>query len=161
MEQADTKDMMIDNATTLNNLYACYGYLQNGGQDLADYWSIDGGGTDETVRPQEWQTFSSRAQWNAITPSSINTDKTYPWNIWYNAIGYCNQFLKLIEENNPTLNPNDKEQYIAEVKFLKAYYHLDYCKCMVQYLLLISSLVQISLKMKYPVVPILIIVWNI
>ena len=123
VEQADTKDMMIDNATTLNNLYACYGYLQNGGQDLADYWSIDGGGTDETVRPQEWQTFSSRAQWNAITPSSINTDKTYPWNIWYNAIGYCNQFLKLIEENNPTLNPNDKEQYIAEVKFLKAYYH--------------------------------------
>ena len=29
----------------------------------------------------------------------------------------------MIEENNPTLNPNDKEQYIAEVKFLKAYYH--------------------------------------
>jgi hypothetical protein len=29
-EQANTDDMMIDDQTTLRNLYACYGYLQNG-----------------------------------------------------------------------------------------------------------------------------------
>jgi hypothetical protein len=122
-EQANTDDMMIDDQTTLRNLYACYGYLQNGGADLPFAATIDGTGSDEAVMPQEWQRFGSRVQWNAITPSSINEDNNYPWVVWYNAIGYCNQFLKLIEENNPTLNPNDKEQYKAEVKFLKAYYH--------------------------------------
>lgn len=47
----------------------------------------------------------------------------YPWKVWYNGIGYCNLFLKLMKEHDPAMNPNDKAQYIAEVKFLKAYYH--------------------------------------
>lgn len=121
-EQPDTDDMIIDNQTALRNLYSCYGYLQNGGADMP-YQRIDATGTDEVVCPQEWQNLGSRVQWNAITPSSINDDGGYAWVVWYNAIGYCNQFLKLIEENNPVMKPNDKEQYIAEAKFLKAYYH--------------------------------------
>ena len=122
-EQADTKDMMINDATTLQNLYSCYGYIQHGGADLPEYMTIDNGGSDETVRPQEWQGMGSRTQWNAITPSSINNDSNYPWVIWYNAIGYCNQFLSLIQNEKLNLNPNDKAQYIGEVNFLKAYYH--------------------------------------
>ena len=44
------------------------GIYRDGGQDLADYWSIDGGGTDETVRPQEWQTFSSKSSMECYNP---------------------------------------------------------------------------------------------
>lgn len=122
-EQADLDDMMINDQTTLNNLYSCYGYIQRGDCDLPDYRAIDGGGSDETIRPQEWQGLGSMAQWNGITPSSINTDARYPWKVWYNAIGYCNQFLNLIETPKLDLDPQAKAQYIAEVKFLKAYYH--------------------------------------
>ena len=85
--------------------------------------NADMGGTDEAVGPQEWENMGSRVQWDAITPSSINGDNMYPWKVWYNGIGYCNLFLKLMKEHDPAMNPNDKAQYIAEVKFLKAYYH--------------------------------------
>ncbi|WP_159637236.1 RagB/SusD family nutrient uptake outer membrane protein [Sphingobacterium composti Ten et al. 2007 non Yoo et al. 2007] len=119
-EQADTKDMIIDDVSALRNLYACYGYLQNGNADLNFVKLV----ADETVFPQEWGSNAWRlAQWNAVTPSSIDGNTDYPWVVWYNGIGYCNLFLRLIEENNPTLNPNSKAQYIAEAKFLKAYYH--------------------------------------
>ena len=85
--------------------------------------NADMGGTDEAVGPQEWENMGSMVQWDAITPSSINGDNMYPWKVWYNGIGYCNLFLKLMKEHDPAMNPNDKAQYIAEVKFLKAYYH--------------------------------------
>ncbi len=120
VEQPDLKDMITDNQTALNNLYSCYGYMQQGGQDVERYTQIDGGGTDELVVPQEWQTNGSRAQWNALTPSSIGGA---PWDTWYSAIGYCNLYLYLMDVNEPVMNPNDKAQYIAEAKFLKAYYH--------------------------------------
>ena len=123
VEQANMGDMMTDDESTRAMLYSCYGYLQNCGADLTNYYAFDFSGTDETVLPQEWGTAGSRVQWNAITPSSINEENNYPWEVWYNAIGYCNLFLKLIEENNPVLNRDNKERYIAEVKFLKAYYH--------------------------------------
>lgn len=87
------------------------------------FGNADMGGTDEAVGPQEWESMGSRVQWDAITPSSINGDSMYPWKVWYNGIGYCNLFLKLMKEHDPAMNPNDKAQYIAEVKFLKAYYH--------------------------------------
>lgn len=121
-EQPDTNDMMVDEATTLNMLYSCYSYAQEN-ISMPMFRNADMGGTDEAVGPQEWESMGSRVQWDAITPSSINGDNMYPWKVWYNGIGYCNLFLKLMKEHDPAMNPNDKAQYIAEVKFLKAYYH--------------------------------------
>lgn len=121
-EQADIPDMMIDDNTALQNLYSCYGYAQNGGCDQPDNAHFDFG-SDEVVNPQEWLNFGSRIQWNSITSTSINNDGGYPWKVWYNAIGYCNQFLELISNPNLDLNPNNKAQYIGEVNFLKAFYH--------------------------------------
>ena len=121
-EQPGTNDMMVDEATTLNMLYSCYSYAQEN-ISMPMFRNADMGGTDEAVGPQEWENMGSRVQWDAITPSSINGDNMYPWKVWYNGIGYCNLFLKLMKEHDPAMNPNDKAQYIAEVKFLKAYYH--------------------------------------
>lgn len=123
VEQPGTDDMMIDDASTQNFLYSCYGYLQDSGAghnfDIGMLNQPDFG-CDEMVCPQEWESAASRSQWNYYTPSSIGRGA---WGNWYDGIGYCNLFLKTIEESNPPLNPNDRAQYIAEVKFLKAYYH--------------------------------------
>lgn len=116
--------MMTDDASTLRMLYSCYSYIQTR-QGLVFSGEVDGGGSDEVVQPQEWGNIASMLQWNAVTPSSINDRADYPWNIWYAGIGYCNLFLKLIDDLNPVLNPADREQYIAEAKFLKAYYHFQ------------------------------------
>ena len=120
-EQPDLDDMMVDEATTTKMLYSCYSYAQNT-RSLQFAGNLDMG-SDECVMPQEWESYASRVQWNSITPSSINGDGQYVWTIWYNGIGYCNLFLKLIEEQNPPMNPNLREQFICEAKFLKAWYH--------------------------------------
>lgn len=121
-EQPDLDDMMVDEATTTKMLYSCYSYAQNNASmQLSSNLDMR---ADEYVTPQEWENYGSKVQWGAITPSSINGDNGYVWKIWYDGIGYCNLFLKLIDEHNPQLNPNMREQFICEVKFLKAYYHL-------------------------------------
>lgn len=121
-EQADTKDMVIDNLSALKMLYSCYSYMQQPQNNAINYEAIEGE-NDETVCPQEWGSMGQKAQWNAITPSSINGSSSYPWVYLYNGIGYCNQFLELLKDNNPDLTPQAKAQYEAEATFLKAYYH--------------------------------------
>lgn len=122
-EKEDKKDMMIDNATTLKYLYGCYGFINNTDQVSGlPYRTIDGG-TDETAQPQEWEGASSKAQYGNITPITINNDGNYPWGTLYNAIGYCNEFIANMEEYNPAIDAAYRSQYLAEVKFLKAYYH--------------------------------------
>ena len=48
-EQADLDDMITDNATALNHLYGCYGYMQDEIRLFPDFTSIDGGGTDSSL----------------------------------------------------------------------------------------------------------------
>ena len=122
-EQADIKDMIINDQTALQNLYSCYGYLQTGNKDLATKLPFNVLGSDEMVAPQEWQGWGSKVQWGAVTPSSVNDYTDYCWNVWYNAIGYCNQFLSLISDARVDMPVQNKAQYIAEANFLKGYYH--------------------------------------
>ena len=122
-EQPDLDDILTDNESVLDMVYSCYGYIEGRGLNPNCYTMLTGGGTDECVAPQEWGNLGSKAQWGAITPSSINDTYNYPWRPCYSAIGYCNLFLKLLDEYNPTVTPSDRQMYIAEVKFLKAYYH--------------------------------------
>lgn len=122
-ETAQQKDMMIDNPTTLKYLYGCYGFIDNTNISGVLYNTIDGGGDDATVRPQEWEGAGSYAQYGYFTPVSAGTTNKYPWRDLYNAIGYCNEFLANLEKYNPSIDSNNRENYIAEVKFLKAYYH--------------------------------------
>lgn len=126
-EQPDLDDMITDNATALNHLYGCYGYLQEEIRIFPDFTSIDGGGTDESVAPQEWGHLGSLVKYNMLTPEYITATglatNRYPWTNCYNAIGYCNLFLKNMAETKAELDPELRQQYIAEAQFLKAYYH--------------------------------------
>lgn len=126
-EQADLDDMISDNATALNHLYGCYGYMQDEIRLFPDFTSIDGGGTDETVSPQEWGHLGSLVKYSMLTPEYITATglatNRYPWTNCYNAIGYCNLFLKNMEETKAEIDPELRQQYVAEAQFLKAYYH--------------------------------------
>ncbi len=126
-EQPDLDDMITDNATALNHLYSCYGYLQEEIRIFPDFTSIDGGGTDESVAPQEWGHLGSLVKYNMLTPEYITATglatNRYPWTNCYNAIGYCNLFLKNMEETKAEIDPELRQQYLAEAQFLKAYYH--------------------------------------
>lgn len=123
-EQVDLDDMITDNTTALNHLYSCYGILQVG-RRIFPQTNVLGSGTDEFVQPQEWQNLASIVQYNAITPEWIDSEwpNGYDWTRLYTAIGYCNLFLKNMAETKADLDPELREQYIAEAKFLKAYYH--------------------------------------
>ena len=123
-EQVDLDDMITDNATALNHLYSCYGILQVG-RRIFPQTNVLGSGTDEFVQPQEWQNLASLVQYNAITPEWIDSEwpNGYDWTRLYTAIGYCNLFLKNMAETKADLDPELREQYIAEARFLKAYYH--------------------------------------
>jgi hypothetical protein len=126
-EQADLDDLITDNATALNHLYGCYGFLLEEIRIFPDFTSLDGGGTDECVEPQEWGHMCSLVRYNMLTPEYITADNLqtnrYPWTNLYNAIGYCNLFLKNMEETKAELDPELRQQYIAEAQYLKAYYH--------------------------------------
>ncbi len=122
-EQPDLDDILTDNESVMDMVYSCYGYINGRGLNPNCYTMITGGGTDECVAPQEWGNLGSKAQWGAITPSSINDTYNYPWRPCYSAIGYCNLSLKLLDEYEPSITPADRQMYIAEIKFLKAYYH--------------------------------------
>lgn len=126
-EQADLDDLITDNATALNHLYGCYGYIQEEIRLFPDFTSIDGGGTDESVAPQEWGHLGSLVKYNMLTPEYITATglatNRYPWTNCYNAIGYCNLFLKNMEETTAEIDPQLRQQYVAEAQFLKAYYH--------------------------------------
>ena len=126
-EQADLDDMITDNATALNHLYGCYGFLQEDIRIFPDFTSIDGGGTDECVAPQEWGHLGSLVKYNMLTPEYISQTELatnrYPWTNCYNAIGYCNLFLKNMDETTADIDPELRQQYMAEAQYLKAYYH--------------------------------------
>lgn len=126
-EQADLDDMITDNDSALEHLYSCYGILQEDIRLFPDFTSIDGGGTDESVSPQEWGHLGSLVKYNMLTPEYITATglatNRYPWTNCYNALGYCNLFLKNMDETDAYIDPELRQQYIAEAQFLKAYYH--------------------------------------
>lgn len=120
-ETVDKDDILVTQVDALKYLYSCYGPIQN--DDLIRVFRPFNlrQGSDEFVAlaPQnaDWQ----RYQWDQ--PSGANT--YYGAFIsYYDAIGYCNQFIRdLSEAEIVELNPSDAAQYIAEAKFLKAYFH--------------------------------------
>lgn len=126
----------IDNSFTMRSeaekyLYTCYSYMPKDGNLELDpsllggdeIWAIDG-----PPRP----TFNHRifdiaqgrqATINPVGDSSVPKGDTYSiWINLYRALRDCNIFLENIVKV-PDLREEERNQWIAEVKFLKAYYH--------------------------------------
>lgn len=110
----------IDNAFTLRTqakkfLYTCYSFLPKNGQ-LGDDPAMVGG--DELWEIPERGAYLEMAKGFQSKVGPLG-DR---WQQMYQGIRDCNIFLENIGKV-PDMQPEEKTRWIAEVKFLKAYYH--------------------------------------
>jgi hypothetical protein len=120
-----------DRAGAESYLTGCYYFMPNWGNPASDPGLM--GGDDTWSMIDSWAN-SSTGNYNCFNiKRSQNTNSPYV-NFWegqnqgrglFRAIRDCNIFLENIDKVGPDLTETDKIRWIAEVKFLKAYYH--YC----------------------------------
>ncbi|MCD2425784.1 RagB/SusD family nutrient uptake outer membrane protein [Niabella pedocola] len=115
-------------------LFTCYNTLQQRSNMVNDPWFATGG---ELVLPQEYlgQTNLTAPGLQLVKGGVQNKDNPV-LNYWdgsgsapsyYDAIRRCNTFLENVDKPID-LQPFEKERWIAEAKFLKAYYHFFLAK---------------------------------
>ncbi|MBC7424253.1 MAG: RagB/SusD family nutrient uptake outer membrane protein, partial [Ferruginibacter sp.] len=110
----------IDNAFTMRSqaekfLFTCYSYMPKNA-DLGDDPALVGG--DELWEIPERGAYLDMAKGFQSVVGPLG-DR---WNTMYRALRDCNIFLENIVKV-PDMQPYEKNKWIAEVKFLKAYYH--------------------------------------
>lgn len=115
----------LDNAFTMRSeaekyLYTCYSYMPKDGNMPSDP-AILGGDEIWAIynSPKFDHTILELARGNQGT---INPLCGTSWGDLYRAIRDCNIFLENVNKV-PDLTDQERAQWIAEVKFLKAYYH--------------------------------------
>ena len=126
-EQAGLQDATKTRRSTLGFLFTCSAVLQSVDTPI-DHTTALCGSTDEYALPIEWRN-DSGAYWDDYAfnlISAANTDGL--WDTYYKYIGQCYLFLRQVEEHpGETLLhewlPGEKEQWLAEARFLIAYYH--------------------------------------
>lgn len=110
-------------STAIRYLYTCYGFLTSDGNLDSDHGLVSG---DEF-----WSIYDRResgAYWGGtmfnVARGFQNASNPYgnDWDGIYEGIRCCNIFIENIE-TVPDLPEWEKLQWIAEAKFLKAYYH--------------------------------------
>lgn len=121
VETADESDMLTDAKSALKYLYGCYGTIQSDKARVLQY-SNTFMGSDEFVECTSVYDYFRYQQGNQV--SGGNASWLGVWNLYCDGIGYCNQFLRDMNATKVyNLSNNDRNQYMAEAKFLKAYYH--------------------------------------
>lgn len=126
-EQAGLQDATKTRRSTLGFLFTCYAGLQADDTPIGHTAALSGS-TDEYALPIEWRN-DSGAYWDDYAfnlISAANVDGL--WDTYYKYIGQCYLFLRQVEEQpGETLLhewlPGEKEQWLAEARFLIAYYH--------------------------------------
>lgn len=117
----------IDNAFTMRTeaekfLYTCYSYMPKDG-DLTTDPALIGGDEMWALTDPGFPEFNhdmfriARGLQNTVTPVGEGT-----WVNLYKGLRDCNIFLENVNKV-PDLLENERREWIAEVKFLKAYYH--------------------------------------
>lgn len=124
-------DVVPDNVATLDNafanrheaekyLFTCYSYLPRNG-DLGDDPGMVGG--DELWR------FSTDGGYFNLVKGLQNVVSPYGdrWSTYFRAVHDCNIFLANIGRV-ADMGQTERDRWVAEVKFLKAYYHFTLIK---------------------------------
>lgn len=124
-------DVVPDNVATIDNafatrheaekyLFTCYSYIPKNG-NLADDPAMNGG--DELWR------FETEGAYFMIAKGFQNVVGPYGdrWVNYFRAIHDCNIFLENIHRV-PDMEEPERQRWIAEVTFLKAYYHFTLIK---------------------------------
>ncbi len=125
---SDYLDVVPDNVATVDNafamrsqaekyLFTCYSYMPKDGDPRLDP-AIEGGDEIWRILINANSPFDiARGFQNVVNPIRGNL-----WQDLYKALRDCNIFLENIDRV-PDLDETEKKQWIAEVKFLKAYFH--------------------------------------
>lgn len=121
VETADETDMLTDAQNAQRYLYGCYGTIQSDKARVLQY-SNTFMGSDEFVECTSVYDYFRYQQGDLVTGG--NAGQYGVWNLYYDGIGYCNQFIRDMNAYKVyNLSNSDREQYLAEAEFLKAYYH--------------------------------------
>jgi len=126
-EQPGLEDAMKTHNNALGFLHSCYNGVQSGDIRPANYLSPFCSTTDEWVWPNGQE--SSMPTVFAVYKNTQTTANGSPW-VWgemYRFIGQCllfeDQLTTVGRENGVTENAQEEKQWLAETRFLKAYYH--------------------------------------
>ena len=115
-------DFLLEAEDALKYLYGCYGTLQKNNTKVLSYNTL-AFGSDEVVGPETVYDNFRKQQCNQITGYNVAGNGGV-WGDYYYGIGYCNKFISDLSSTEvKNLTNSDKVNYIAEAKFLKAYYH--------------------------------------
>lgn len=114
-------DAFKDRNAAKNFVYSCYGYLP---QSNVASGSLDLLTGDEVITAFEHETFASFPKGNYTASSPVISY----WNTFFQGLRQCYIFLENVDKV-PDLTESVKTDYIAQVKFLIAYYHYQLARC--------------------------------
>jgi hypothetical protein len=127
-EQAGLPDAMKNHTNALGFLYSCYADLE-AYTDLAPraYLSTFNASTDEYALPEAWYAGDATQAYNVMRNTSSANAQTWIWGRTYKGIGQCLLFEQQLEgegRKNGVWNTEEEyNEWLAETRFLKAYYH--------------------------------------
>ena len=118
----------IDNSFTNRNeaekyLNTCYSYIP--GKD-SPYNNVALMGADELWSYYPLTPYNDFGPWKiALGRQNVNDPLCNMWYVYYRGIRDCNIFLENVSDMSKVgdLTPSMRKRWLAEVKFLKAYYH--------------------------------------
>lgn len=118
----------IDNSFTNRNeaekyLYTCYSYIPKNDNP---YDNVALMGADELWSYYPITPYNDFGPWKiALGQQNSNNPFCNMWYVYYRGIRDCNIFLDNVQDPDKVgdLTPSMRKRWIAEVKFLKAYYH--------------------------------------
>lgn len=120
-EKEKAEDAFKDQSAAERYLYSCYGYLP---QPNSGALSLDFMTGDEVITSFEHEAF---AQFPKGNYTASNYGISY-WDTFFQGLRQCYIFLNNVE-TVPNLPEDIKKDYIAQAKFLVAYYHFMLSQC--------------------------------
>lgn len=127
-EQPGLEDAMKTHQDALGFLYSCYAGTTDVNATPTEYTSPMCSSTDEYVLPYDQMT--AYPQIRAAASNTQSTDLSnihWLWGSVYRYIGQCllfeEQLTTIGRENSVTASASEETEWLAEAKFLKAYYH--------------------------------------
>ncbi len=127
-EQPNLEDAMKTHSAALGFLYSCYAGTSAADATPTEYQQVFSSAQDEYVLPNEQE-----AAYPAIFAANKNTQTTdltninWLWGTMYQYIGQCLLFEKQLQtlgrQNAVCENDREEAEWLAESRFLKAYYH--------------------------------------
>ncbi|SIR31668.1 RagB/SusD family nutrient uptake outer membrane protein [Maribacter ulvicola] len=117
-----------DRTTTLRYLATCYSYIPSY-QDIVNN-PAQSGSDEFYIDPNPFYGSEYGRRGILMRKGLQTADNPYfdQWNTMYDGIRVCNTFLEEVPNVSADLSVNEREQWIAEVKFLKVLYHFQLMK---------------------------------